>query len=213
MEGLARLIAVILDDVNSFEITAIFMRVGHSLIAICLFMASCSGFKQTEPTGKEVRTLSAFTFSKQTDSLLQRYASEFPAPAYALFIDKKSELSSYRITIAPFRSKLKSLYESGSLNYILLNGNVPVFIYTGLEDFVACDSSAFLKAKEVPAELVEGEFRYWKRFYQLIDFTKSWSYIHDNDLAMPYVVKGDNAPFSELTLKPTIEFKSPSGSQ
>ena len=124
---------------------------------------------------------------------------------YGLFIDKKSEgMSDYEITIAPFKSKVSSLYESGALNYLIYDDSILVFIYTGLEYFLKSDSLRFMQIKKLPAEAT-GEFKNIDYYRNIVDFTNGLSYVHFDTTT--YMLSGETVPFSNLrTLPPCTIF-------
>lgn len=180
-------------------------------IPLC-FIVSC---KENETHGgkNNIATLNSMRLSPLLDSLLKEYVKVAPHEyAYAICIDKKSEaMSDFTIHIAPFNKRVKNLYEAGATNYLFLNDSVPVFVYSGLEDFVVCDSSAFTKARDFSSERnLGGEFSDWDPVNRNIDFTRSWAYVRVKDTA--YIVKGDILPFCKLTLLPTIYFHPPNDS-
>lgn len=177
------------------------------VICMWLIVAACNEKEASEQLSREIRTLNSFKLSPIADSLFNEYIKVVPAaPAYAFFIDKKTGTQEYMLTIAPFTNAVKSMYESGAANYFMLSDTVPVFLYTGLEDFIASDTSEFTKAKERPNDM--GEFKGYDAISRKVDFAKSWSYVHLDTIS--YVVKGNNYPFiSNVILKPTIQFIAP----
>lgn len=179
-----------------------------ALIPFCL-VVSCN--EETSRRKGEIATLSGMRLSPLVDSLLREYVKAVPNEhAYAICIDKKSEgMSDFAIHIAPFNKNAVNLYEAGATNYLLINDTVPVFIYSGLEDFVVCDTAAYRKARDFSSEReLSGEFRDWDPINRNIDFSRSWAYVRVKDKA--YVVKGDNFPFSKETLLLPIIYFQPS---
>lgn len=177
-----------------------------------LILYSCNqrGIKE-QP--KQIIFLKGFKLSPFLDSLFAEYARQTPnAPAYAVYIDQKTEGQEYTITFAPFKKKVNSLYGSGGISYFMYHDTVPVFLYTGLEDFVTCDSASFIKVREILPEVKKGkEFRNWDGRRKEIDFSKVWSYVHVADSS--YIVKGDGEPFIKTTLLPPVIFNAPDSLQ
>lgn len=145
--------------------------------------------------------------SPLVDSLVYAYIKEVPsAPAYAIFIDKKSEgRSDFMITLAPFSFKLKRLEESGALNYFAVNDSIMFFIYTGLEDFILY--SDVDKDKLIGHPPAEGEFRHLESIKRKVKFSQAWSYIHTDTIS--YVVKGNPHPFTNIVLNPVLNLDVP----
>lgn len=136
------------------------------------------------------------------DSLFREYAHYTPnTNGYAIFIDKKIEGIEFMITIAPFKKKMNNFYEAGVVNYFLYYDTIPVFLYTGLEDFVYCDTILSDNAIREQTKIEN------KTFDKNVDFLKSWSYVYVDDTS--YIVKGNSFPFSMPTLRPTVYFSSP----
>lgn len=179
------------------------------LLSLLLFGFTACDVKEASPVSYELKTLKEFKLSPLADSIFTAYVQKHPAaPAYVIFIDKKSEgMDNYHITIAHFSRKLGNLYESGAINYFMLNDSTPVFIYTGLEDFVSTDTPSFPKQRELATLKNMGEFKHTAAYKSKIDFSQSLSYIHSDTSS--YIVEGDNFPFSILTIKPTVYFKAP----
>src|SRR5262245_63372001 len=163
------------------------------LSASLFFILGCKAPKANNST--EIRTLQGFRLSPLVDSLFKEYVKEIPgSPAYAICMDKKQEGSSmFTVTIAPFTQKVNDLYATGTPNYFMFHDTVPVLLYSGMEDFVCCDSPSFARAKTIPSTYT-GEFRHTDPIGLQVDFTKGWSYVHLDTLS--YVVKGDGFPFS-----------------
>jgi len=178
------------------------------LIASVLVLIGCNEGEVSKTFCNRIKILNDFKLSPVADSLLREYVKSVPAaPAYAIFIDKKSGTLDYMITIAPFKKPINSMYESGAANYFMLTDTVAVFLYTGLEDFIVSDSSAFTDAKKRPDEAT-GEFKDYDPISEKVDFESSWSYVHLDTIS--YVVKGNDFPFiSNTVIKPTIQFNAP----
>jgi len=178
---------------------------------ICLFvMIGCKENNLLKHSGREIKILSSCKLSPIADSLFMEYLKAFPTePAYAIFVDKKAEGGQeYVLTIAPFNKIIGNVYESGAVNYFYVADSVPVFLYTGLEDFVTSDTLEFTNARKKPDDVPEkGEFKYYDAIQRKVDFTKSWSYVHLDTVS--YVVKGNNHPFINTIIKPTVQFALP----
>ncbi len=184
-------------------------RIDKSII-ICMllsfFVISCAENDRPNSYAKELKTLKGMQLSPLVDSLFQSFFDSEPkSSAYAIFIDKKSEgLSDYVITIAPISKKLNNLYESGATNYFLFNDSIPVFIYSGLEDFIKCDSSSYLIAKKISPD-AKGEFKNIDFFNKFIDFSRGYSYVHYD--TSTFSVKENGFPFANIKItRPTVFF-------
>lgn len=180
----------------------------YSILLSCFiyFFSGCSEGKIQTIEPAMVEVLHGLRLSPFVDSLfLKYYKSEPNHRAYAIFFDKKSEgLSDYVITIAPFSKKINSFYESGAANYFIFNDSITVFIYSGLEDFLTCDTPSYLAAKKLPSEAT-GEFKNMNYFNKFIDISNGQSYVH-HDTAT-FVVKGNSFPFVNIPLvRPTVFF-------
>lgn len=173
-------------------------------------MIGCNERNVSKQFNQEIKVSNGLKLSKTADSLFSMYVNTIPtAPAYAIFIDKKAGTREYMLTFAPFYSVVKNMYESGAVNYFMLTDSIPVFLYTGLEDFVVSDSPTFIKAKAISHNMPEnGEFKDSDPISTKIDFTKSWSYIRLDTVS--YIVKGNSYPFTgSLIIKPSVRFTSP----
>lgn len=179
---------------------------GLLIFTLALAFNSC----ENKPIRKysDIKTLGAVYPSFFLDSILSNYTHEVKSEyGYAIYIDKKNEMENYMITIAPFLEKV-GLYESGAVNYFILNNSVPVYIYTGIEDFVRSDSPAFHYAHETIQEASpSGEFKNITNALIKIDFSRAVSFVHVDDTS--YTVKGETVTFSTLTLLPAIFFRQP----
>jgi hypothetical protein len=153
------------------------------ILLLCLFLFSCKEHVVNNIKKQEIKLLGSFHLINPIDSLLKEYSKQFPnALAYAIFTDKKDP-EEYCITIVPFDKKIDSLNNIQALNYFLLNDSTPVFLFSGIEDFITSRN---------------------KRKLYNPDFQHSWSFIKTRDTS--YVVEGNNYPFMNLRLKPTIYF-------
>lgn len=179
-------------------------------IVCMLVIAGCKEKVALKQNYQEIKVLNDFKLSKITDSLLKEYIKIFPKePAYAIFIDKKRGTQEYMLTIAAFSAAVTNMYESGAINYFMLTDTTPVFLYTGLEDFIVSDTPLFAKTKEKPKDLrADGEFKDFDPINLQIDFTNSWSYVHLDTVS--YIIKGNSHPFTgDLIIKPAVQFKPP----
>ena len=171
---------------------------------LSFFVIGCVDNNRPISNTKELKTLNGMRLYPLVDSLFQSFFySEQKSSAYAIFIDKKSEgLSDYVITIAPVSKKMKNLYESGATNYFLFNDSIPVFIYSGLEDFIKCDSSSYLNAKKISPD-AKGEFKNIDFFNKFIAFSRGYSYVHYD--TSTFIVKENYLPFANIrTAAPTV---------
>lgn len=177
---------------------------------LCVFILSGCEEKSIPDLGSnDIKALSNYVLSYKLDSLLTSYVNEYnKEPAYAVFIDKRSERQNYIITIAPFYEKVNNMYKSGAINYLILFKNKKVFLYTGLEDFISYNGSSARVGGQPEDNFNNGEFKGYSSLGEEIDFEKSWSYVHLDTAS--YIVRGNYLPFmGDLILKPTIQFKPP----
>lgn len=154
-------------------------------ISIFILISSCS-HNQLE-TKDSVCCNSEMTLSPLIDSLLKGYISENKGTFYVVYFDKKDDMN-YRVTFVCSRQKIKTdsiLY----LNKIMLANNIPVFLYSGLEDFIMPDKNCKRKLDS------------------LLDWGNSLSFIHTTD--SNYIVNGDSYPFMNMTLLPTMKLSPP----
>lgn len=182
------------------------------------FVVILSGCKEaaihsnkTSKKNREINTLGGFRLSPEIDSLFNEYVKQEPnAKAYAIFTDKKEDGNyDFRITFAPFIKQITDYYKTGAISYFMYDDSTPVFIYTGLEDFVMSDSTSFSDAKKIPSNIkLSGEFKNLEAFNWKIDFSKGWSFVHLDTAS--YVIKGDaEYPFTKITILPPVAFFAP----
>lgn len=158
---------------------------------------------------REIKLVGYFKLSSFADSLLMDYIKLMPnQPAYAMFIDKRGEQKeNFVLTIAPFFNAVKNIDESGAMNYFILQDSTPVFIYSGVEDFVL-GSSTFEKSKERPKDVPEkGEFKYFDPIRRKVNFLKSRSFIQNDTIS--YIVDENSFPFSNMNILPTRNWIAP----
>jgi len=112
------------------------------LFAIFLF-ANCK--KSVKPNDRRtIRISGNCRLSPYLDSLLKEYIKVYKqANAYAIYFKQGGEYNAEMITISQFNNKLKSPHESGAINYFLINDTIPVYLYSGIEDYISCDSPSF----------------------------------------------------------------------
>jgi hypothetical protein len=118
------------------------------------------------------------------DSIISNYILDNKAKTFSLFIDKKAP-DSYRLTIGEYYGAIDSCV----LNLIERKNGKQILVLTGLEDVSKgyCLNVAQIKKNT--------------------NFEKSISIILDT--TNYYIVKGDNQPFIDLRLLPTVTYKFP----
>lgn len=172
-------------------------------LAIISVIYGCNGTKKkkkSEP--REIELVGSFKLSLFTDSLLMDYIKSVPnKPAYAIFIDKKSEQKEeFVLTFAPFNSSLKDINESGAMCYFMLEDSTPIFIYSGMEDFVL-GTTTFRESKERPKDIPnKGEFKYFDPIRRKVDFSKSRSFVQKDSIS--YIIEPNNFPFININILP-----------
>jgi hypothetical protein len=136
------------------------------------------------------------TFNQQVADLISSYCRKYQdGKSFAVFIDKKQDsfrgsLSMFRITLV--YSSLKILPKDLNCSiYTIVNDTTPVFIFTGIEDFTNINSLAISNM----------EYR------KSLLWHNSVSYVQTQDTS--YYVEGDNFPFMNAILLPSVYFSIP----
>jgi hypothetical protein len=136
------------------------------------------------------------SFNQQVADLISDYCKKHQdAKSFAVFIDKKQDsfrgsLSMFIITMVYSNVKILPNEINCSM-YTFVNDTTPVFIFTGVEDFVNTNSHTISNM----------EYR------KLLAWQNSLSFIQTQDTS--FYVEGDNFPFMNGMLRPTVIFKIP----
>jgi hypothetical protein len=186
----------------------IHFNLGIIILLLSIIVLSCKEKSINKGKHYEIKNLNALHLSTLVDSIFDICIKDVPnSPAYAIIIDKKSErLTDFVITVAPFSKKIGSFYASGAANYFMFNDSVPVFIYSGLEDFLISDSSKFIDAKTLPPE-AKGEFKNIDYYKKYISLSQGFSYVHHDTSS--FIIKENVNPFLDLHLGRTVYYFAP----
>lgn len=154
---------------------------------LVLLIISCN--QKDDEMKRTCITSSELSLSPLVDSLLVNFILKNKAAFYVIFFDKKDD-NEYRLTFA-FSTQKVSSESIGSLYKITIFDTIPVYLFSGIEDFFY-NSKRIIETNQLNRMLV---------------WNKSMSYVHTVDTS--YAVYGDNLPFMLLRLKPTIIYSVP----
>jgi hypothetical protein len=136
----------------------------------------------------------AIGLSPIVDSLFQQFQlSNKKAKSFAIFFDKKDS-KTYRITLTA-SSDSNSFKTLPALNYYFINDSVPVYLYSGIENFLLFDTTSNSQnLNDISDDILPG--------------FAAMSLVKTRDTT--YVIKNCGVPpFISQTLLPTVYFKPP----
>lgn len=136
------------------------------------------------------------TLSPLIDSLLKIYSLKYKGALYAIYFDKKQDAEydtpeEYRLTFGHSLTRIQP-EKVRCTNYTMINDTIPVYLFSGLEDFVSSKEQGLMDERTLRKTL---------------EWRKNMSFIHVKDTS--YIVDGDPYPFMNLTIGPSIIFEAP----